>query len=295
MEANDDSRLLKSGTRRSALKANPVAWLERGVRICERNNSADTKVSEEGGEGGAPGTGAEIPLQSVVKTMVKQVVPLQPMEVNGGADIYLQPMEDPTPEQVDAPERGCDPMEVLKQLQGNIEDETMASSGQIDLMERLKELNLENSDFHGVKLKPKVSMCSYGSWEGSVSSPAGECSPVPIGSFPRREFMNGSRESTGYLEELERERAALQPLLSQSILVSGTTLSQVKNLVFVSVKIYATDDCPMLQSIQIPLQGLLSLERVNSTSQFGIISKLANDAFNSCIQIIDKYVEQNWP
>ncbi|GAB0204295.1 EH domain-containing protein 4 [Grus japonensis] len=35
----------------------------RGVRICERNNSADTKVSEEGGGGGAPGAGVEIPLQ----------------------------------------------------------------------------------------------------------------------------------------------------------------------------------------------------------------------------------------
>ncbi|GAB0207599.1 ribonuclease H-like [Grus japonensis] len=31
MEANDDSRLPKSGTRRSALKANPVAWLEKLV------------------------------------------------------------------------------------------------------------------------------------------------------------------------------------------------------------------------------------------------------------------------
>ncbi|GAB0206755.1 acid sphingomyelinase-like phosphodiesterase 3b [Grus japonensis] len=47
------------------------------------------------------------------KTMVKQAVPLQPMEddggadihlqpmeVNGGADIHLQPMEDPMLEQV---------------------------------------------------------------------------------------------------------------------------------------------------------------------------------------------------
>ena len=75
---------------------------ERGVRRCERNNSADTKVSEEGGGGGAPGAGAEIPLQPVVKTMVRQAVPLQPMEVHGGADIHLQPVEDPTPEQVDA-------------------------------------------------------------------------------------------------------------------------------------------------------------------------------------------------
>ena len=55
------------------------------MRICERNNSADTKVSEEGGGGGGPGAGAEIPLQPVGKTMVRQAVPLQPMEVHGGA------------------------------------------------------------------------------------------------------------------------------------------------------------------------------------------------------------------
>ncbi|GAB0180782.1 AN1-type zinc finger protein 5-like [Grus japonensis] len=43
------------------------------------------------------------------KTMVRQAVPLQPMDVHGGADIHLQPVEDPTPEQVEAPEGGCDP------------------------------------------------------------------------------------------------------------------------------------------------------------------------------------------
>ena len=78
---------------------------ERGLRRCERNNSADTKVSEEGGGGGAPGAGAEIPLQPVGKTMVRQAVPLQPMEVHGGAEIHLQPVEDPTPEQVGAQRR----------------------------------------------------------------------------------------------------------------------------------------------------------------------------------------------
>ncbi|KAK4811360.1 hypothetical protein QYF61_027589 [Mycteria americana] len=72
-------------------------------------------------------------------------------------------------------------------------------------------------------------------------------------------------------------RAALQPLLSQSILVPGITPCQMQNPAF------------------IPLQGLLSLERVNSTSQIGIISKLADGAFNSCLHIIDKNIEQNWP
>ncbi|GAB0185696.1 AN1-type zinc finger protein 5-like [Grus japonensis] len=67
-------------------------------------------VREEGGEGGAPGAGAEIPLQPMEKTKVRQAVPLQPMQVHGGADIHLQPVEDPKPEQVEAPEGGCDPV-----------------------------------------------------------------------------------------------------------------------------------------------------------------------------------------
>jgi len=71
------------------------------VRLRERNNSAETKVSEEGGGGGAPGTGADIfPLQPVTKTMVRQAVALQSMEVHGGADIHLQSMEDPMLEQM---------------------------------------------------------------------------------------------------------------------------------------------------------------------------------------------------
>ncbi|PKU47373.1 protein pxr1-like [Limosa lapponica baueri] len=82
---------------------------ERGVRICERRSPVDTKVNEEGEGGGTPGTGAEGP---VVKTMVMQAVPLQPMEVIGGADIYLQPMENSTPEQVGVPKEAVTPWEM---------------------------------------------------------------------------------------------------------------------------------------------------------------------------------------
>ena len=78
---------------------------ERGVRTHKRNAPADTKVSEEGEGGVAPGTRAEVPLQPMVKATVRQAVPLQPMEVHGGADIHLQPMEDPMLEQVDAQRR----------------------------------------------------------------------------------------------------------------------------------------------------------------------------------------------
>jgi len=78
---------------------NSILQQERGVRICERNNCADTKVSE----GGAPGAGAEIPLQPLDKTMASQAVTLQPMEVHveqtSTCSLWR---EDPTPEQVDA-------------------------------------------------------------------------------------------------------------------------------------------------------------------------------------------------
>ena len=72
-------------------KAEPISDTHQRY-CCETNNSADPQVTEEGGGGGAPGTGAEIPLQPVGKTMVRQAVP-------------LQPMEDPMLEQVDAQRR----------------------------------------------------------------------------------------------------------------------------------------------------------------------------------------------
>ncbi|PKU44013.1 hypothetical protein llap_5684 [Limosa lapponica baueri] len=52
--------------------------------------------------------------------MVRHVVALQPMEVNSGADIHLQPMENLMLEQVDVPEGGCGPCgePVLKQGPG---------------------------------------------------------------------------------------------------------------------------------------------------------------------------------
>ena len=48
---------------------------KKGVR-----SPADTKISEEGGGGVAPGAKAEVPLQLMERTMVDQAVPLQPKE-----------------------------------------------------------------------------------------------------------------------------------------------------------------------------------------------------------------------
>ncbi|XP_078070789.1 adenomatous polyposis coli protein isoform X4 [Mustelus asterias] len=75
-----------------------------------------------------------------------------------------------------------------------------------------------------------MSLHSYGSREGSVSGRSGECSPVPIGSIPRRGLVNGSRESTGYLEELEKERSLLLAEIEKEEKEKDWYYAQLQNL-----------------------------------------------------------------
>lgn len=80
---------------------NTQLQMKRVVKICERNNSIETKVKEEGGEGDAPGARAEIILQFKENTMVMNIVPLQPMEDHLEQISTLHPVEDSKPEQED--------------------------------------------------------------------------------------------------------------------------------------------------------------------------------------------------
>ena len=75
---------------------------EKSEKEYERNNPINTTVSEEGRGGGALGTRADIPLQPVVRTMVK-LFPCSPWKITVDQVSTLQPMEDPMPEQVDVP------------------------------------------------------------------------------------------------------------------------------------------------------------------------------------------------
>jgi len=57
--------------------------------VRETTLQTSRSVKKEGG-GGAQNVRAEsLPLQLVMKTMVRQVVPLQSVEAHGGAEIHL--------------------------------------------------------------------------------------------------------------------------------------------------------------------------------------------------------------
>ncbi|KAJ8405711.1 hypothetical protein AAFF_G00316910 [Aldrovandia affinis] len=120
--------------------------------------------------------------------------------------------------------------EVLKQLQGSIEEESVGSSGQIDLLERLKEINLDASNFPGVKMRPKAPTHPYDSREGSVSGQSGDSSPVAAGSFPRRGLANGGSESASFLEGLEKERSLLMTELEKEEKEKDWYYAQLQNL-----------------------------------------------------------------
>ncbi|KAJ7415200.1 hypothetical protein BTVI_38934 [Pitangus sulphuratus] len=53
-------------------------------------------------------------MQHVVKTIVNQAVPLQPVEVNRGAEIHLQPVEETHAGAGGCPKEGCDPVGRLR-------------------------------------------------------------------------------------------------------------------------------------------------------------------------------------
>jgi len=50
-----------------------------------------------------------------------------------------------------------------------------------------------------------------------------------------------------------------------------------------------------MQTVQIPLQNLPTLEQTNTPTHLGVICKLTEGALTHLIQIVDKDLKQNWP
>ncbi|XP_059400468.1 adenomatous polyposis coli protein-like [Carassius carassius] len=116
--------------------------------------------------------------------------------------------------------------EVLKHLQGSIEEDSKDSQGQIDFLERFKEMSHDPSSFSGVKMRSKASLQGSGSTHSADSSP----SPSPMSSFPRRGVTGGGRDSAGYLEELEKERSLLMAELEKEEKEKDWYYAQLQNL-----------------------------------------------------------------
>ena len=70
-------------------------------------------------------------------------------------------------------------------------------------------------------------------------------------------------------------RAAFNPFLAQPIFMLGIAPTHVQDLARGRVELHAVCTGPPLQSVKVPLDVIASLQRVDPTTQLGVVGKLA--------------------
>ena len=83
-------------------------------------------------------------------------------------------------------------------------------------------------------------------------------------------------------------RAVLNPFSTQPVSVFGIALTHVPVLALGLVELHEVHTGPPLQPVQVALDGIPSLQRVNCTTQLGVIGKLAEGALNPIVPVTNK-------
>ncbi|KAK4828650.1 hypothetical protein QYF61_000298 [Mycteria americana] len=84
------------------------------------------------------------------------------------------------------------------------------------------------------------------------------------------------------------------PFIPQPVLIPGVALTHVQDLALGLAEPHEVHMGPLLELIQVPLDGILSLRNVSHTTQFGVMCKLAEGALNSTVYVIDEGIKQWW-
>jgi len=82
-------------------------------------------------------------------------------------------------------------------------------------------------------------------------------------------------------------RAALKPFIPHPVLILGVALTHVQGLALGLVGPHEVHMHPLLELVQVPLDGILSLRCANCTTQLGVICELAESALDLavCVRI----------
>ncbi|KAK4830062.1 hypothetical protein QYF61_008400 [Mycteria americana] len=89
-------------------------------------------------------------------------------------------------------------------------------------------------------------------------------------------------------------RAALNPLITQPVLRLGVALTHVQDLALGLVDPHEVHMGPLLQLVQVPLDGIPSLRHANCATQLGVICKLAEGALDATVHVIGEDIKQYW-
>ncbi|KAK4808956.1 hypothetical protein QYF61_013590 [Mycteria americana] len=95
-----------------------------------------------------------------------------------------------------------------------------------------------------------------------------------------------------YLQVL-LHRAALNPFVLQPVLKPGVALTQVQDPALGLVEPHEVHMGPLLELVQVPLDGIPPLRHVNCTTQLGVC-KLAEGALDPTVYVTDEDTKQYW-
>jgi len=88
-------------------------------------------------------------------------------------------------------------------------------------------------------------------------------------------------------------KAALNTFISQPVLIAEVALTQVQDLALGLVEPHEVHTGPLLELVQVPLDGILSFWCVNCTTQFGVVCKLAEGALDLAVYLTDENTKQH--
>ena len=89
-------------------------------------------------------------------------------------------------------------------------------------------------------------------------------------------------------------RAVLNPYLSQFVLVVWVAMTQVQDLTLGFAELHEVHLGPLLKPVWVSLDGISHLGHVNSTTQFGVICKLAEGALRCWKVALQKGIWAFW-
>ena len=88
-------------------------------------------------------------------------------------------------------------------------------------------------------------------------------------------------------------RATLDPFSTQPVFVLGVASTHAHHLALGLVELHAVRTGPPLQPVQVPPDGIPSLQLVDRTTLFDIIGKFAECVLNPTVYVANKDVKQH--
>ncbi|KAJ7416059.1 hypothetical protein BTVI_36392 [Pitangus sulphuratus] len=283
---------------------------ERRVKICEKDSLADSKIHAAGVGGGVPGNRREIPLQSVVKTMLRQLCPCSPWRSTGEQLSTRSPWRTPCRSRW-MPEGGYD-------LVGNPYWRTLTEGPVVPWREkpmleqicwqdlwphggpRLEQsvpegphhVEMTHSEAVHREMQP-VGKIHVGEVHGVVTPVGGEPPCWSRGKVypdvPCRE--DGLQSKTAVIKKLT---ASDQPLCAQPVALQGVVMAKVQDPVPGLAESHPVEIRSSLQLVQDTLKSPPTFQQINIPPQLGVICKFTNGTLDAFNQIINKDVKQDW-